>query len=192
MLNDADLLRQYATTASEEAFTELVSRHLSLVYSAALRQVHGDTHLAEDVAKMVFIDLAHKAAGLLRHPVLSGWLYVSTRMAAANALRAQARRQKREQAASAMQPNISEASSPTDWTRLSTALDAAMAKLSASDRDAVLLRYFERKELKTVGATLGISEDAARMRVKPGVAKAPLCTQRTWNRPIGNSSWNFD
>jgi RNA polymerase sigma factor (sigma-70 family) len=171
MLNDADLLRQYATNGSEEAFTELVSRHLSLVYSAALRQVHGDAHLAEDVAQMVFIDLAQKAQGLVRHPVLSGWLYVSTRMAAANALRAQARREKREQTAWAMQPSTSEASSATDWVRLSAALDAAMAKLNGGDRDAVLLRYFERKELKAVGATLGISEDAARMRVNRALEK---------------------
>src|SRR5215510_10082259 len=101
MLNDAELLRQYATTGSEEAFTELVSRHLSLVYSAALRQVQGDAHLAEDVGQTVFIDLSRKAAALARHPVLSGWLYVSTRMAAAKALRAQTRRQKWEKTACA-------------------------------------------------------------------------------------------
>jgi DNA-directed RNA polymerase specialized sigma24 family protein len=54
MTPDSELLRSYAEKRSEEAFTELVKRHLNLVYSAALRQVNGDAHLAQDVAQMVF------------------------------------------------------------------------------------------------------------------------------------------
>src|SRR5687767_9507186 len=84
---DSELLALYAETASEEAFSELVRRHLDLVYSAALRQVNGDTHLAQDVAQTVFTDLARKAAALSQRPVLTGWLYTSTHFAAAKAVR---------------------------------------------------------------------------------------------------------
>ena len=61
MNDDAQLLRCYAEEGSESAFSELVSQHIDLVYSAALRQVGGDAHLAQDVAQTVFADLARKA-----------------------------------------------------------------------------------------------------------------------------------
>src|SRR6266516_8112495 len=72
MTEDAQLLARFAKKGDETAFRELVSRHFDLVYSAALRQLNGDTHLAEDVAQMVFTDLARKAGVLPRGIVLAG------------------------------------------------------------------------------------------------------------------------
>jgi DNA-directed RNA polymerase specialized sigma24 family protein len=97
MTTDGELMHDYAETRSEEAFTELVRRHLDLVYSAAIRQVNGDMHLAQDVAQVVFSDLARKAGSLAGRPVLTGWLYTSTHFAAAKAVRAERRRQAHEQ-----------------------------------------------------------------------------------------------
>src|SRR3954470_17071911 len=79
MVDDRELLRRYARHQAEEAFAELVQRHLPLVYSAALRQVGGDRHMAQDVTQSVFSDLARKAASLAQHELLTGWLYTSTR-----------------------------------------------------------------------------------------------------------------
>ena len=45
MTDDMALLREYAQRNSEEAFATLVSRHINLVYSVALRQVR-NPHLA--------------------------------------------------------------------------------------------------------------------------------------------------
>src|SRR5579884_677821 len=103
MPEDAELLRQYAENQSDAAFGELVRRHLNLVYSAALRQVGGDAHLAQDVAQAVFCDLARKARLLAAHPVLVGWLYSSVHYAAAKAVRAEQRRRARERVAHALQ-----------------------------------------------------------------------------------------
>jgi RNA polymerase sigma factor (sigma-70 family) len=161
MNDDAQLLRRYAEAGSESAFSELVSQHIDLVYSAALRQVGGDAHLAQDVAQTVFADLARKARTVSCHGVLTGWLFQATRYAAAKVVRTERRRATREKEAVAMQ----ELSSEANWDDLSPLLDEAMSRLGAQDRDAVLLRYFERKELRAVGDALGTSEAAARKRV---------------------------
>jgi DNA-directed RNA polymerase specialized sigma24 family protein len=73
--DDAELLRQFASERSESAFAEVVRRHVSLVYFAALRQVGGNASLAEDVTQSVFTDLARKAAVLAHRPTLTGWLF---------------------------------------------------------------------------------------------------------------------
>ena len=81
MLHSADmkLVREYASTGSEEAFTTLVSRHINLVYSVALRGV-SNPHQAEEVCQAVFIILARKAGRLPQGTVLSGWLYETARL----------------------------------------------------------------------------------------------------------------
>ena len=170
-MNDSELLQRYADTGCETAFTELVNRHLNLVYSAAMRQVGGDAHLAQDVAQSVFIDMARKAGSLATRPVLTGWLYTSTRYAAAKIVRAEQRRHAREQEAYAMQELTNTPTSEPQWERLRPLLDEAMHELNEPDRNAVLLRYFEGRQLSEVGARLGLSEDAARMRVGRALEK---------------------
>src|SRR5262245_3125509 len=102
MTSDSELLERYARNHSDSAFAELVARYVNLVYSAALRQVGNDAHLAQDVAQNVFVDLARKAGSLSTRPVLTGWLYTSTRYAAAMVVRREHRRRAREQEAHAM------------------------------------------------------------------------------------------
>src|SRR4051812_32838914 len=102
MIQDCELLRRYTEDGSQEAFTELVRRHLDVVYSAACRQVGGDVHKAQDIAQLVFTDLARKASALSRHTALVGWLYTSTHFAAAKFRRSEQRRIAREQEAYAM------------------------------------------------------------------------------------------
>jgi RNA polymerase sigma factor (sigma-70 family) len=171
MSDDAELLRRYAEQRSEAAFAELVRRHLNLVYSAAVRLTRGDTHRAEDVAQLVFTDLARKAAALSRRPVLAGWLYTSTHYATAKILRTEQRRQTREQEAQAMHELLSSAAPEADWDRLHPVLDAAMRELNERDREAVLLRFFEGRGFAEVGAKLNLTENAARMRVDRALDK---------------------
>jgi RNA polymerase sigma factor (sigma-70 family) len=170
-MNETDLLQRYAENGSEAAFTELVRRNVDLVFSAALRQVGGDRHLAEDVTQAVFTDLARKAASLSGRAVLSGWLYTSTRFAAAKRLRAEQRRLAREREAFHMQEMSHEQSAAPDWEKLQCVLDDAMHDLPEADRNAVLLRYFEGRSFGDVGSKLGLNEDAARMRVERALDK---------------------
>ena len=110
---------------SEAAFTALVSRHLNLVYSIALRSV-GNVHAAQEITQAVFIILARKAKSLGSKTVLSGWLYQTTRLMAANFLRGEIRRQQREQEAY-MQSTLNE-SEPEVWRQIAPLLDDALGK----------------------------------------------------------------
>ena len=93
-----ELVREYATGNSQEAFSELVRRHINLVYSVALRYTRA-TADAEDVVQVAFIILARKAGKLGAKTVLAGWLYETTRLTAMNLLRTKARQSAREQEA---------------------------------------------------------------------------------------------
>lgn len=177
MPEDADLLRHYATERSEEAFAELVRRHLNLVYTVALRQVGGDTHLAQDVAQVVFATLSRKAPALTGRPALGGWLFRTTQFAAIDRVRRESRRRKREREAHAMEEILNHRKSEPTWQQLAPMLDEIVGELREEERTAVVLRFFEGKSFADVGAHLRLTEDAARMRV--GRALDKLRTQLT-------------
>jgi RNA polymerase sigma factor (sigma-70 family) len=169
MTPDNELLRDYVKTRSEDAFAELVRRHVNLVYSAALRQVRGDAHLAQDVAQTVFTDLARKAGSLARRESLTGWLYTSAYFASAKMIRGETRRRDREE--KFMREPISETAPEADWEKLRHVLDEAMHELKETDREAILLRYFVNRQFTEVGAKLSLNENAARMRVERALEK---------------------
>src|SRR5579871_3082689 len=125
-MEDPVLLRQFAESRSERAFAELVRRHLKLVYCSALRHVNGDAHRAEEVTQNVFIDLAHKACSLSNRPTITGWLYTSTRFAAAAVMRADHRRRKRELDAHIMQEALNENAAERGWRQVEPVIDEAL------------------------------------------------------------------
>lgn len=176
------LLQQYLANKSEAAFGELVERHVDLVYQTALRRAGGDDALARDVAQTVFTDLAHKAAQLPPTVVLAGWLYRHTGFVAAKMIRSEQRRRQREHRA--FMQNLNESSNPGQsgdaalWQRMAPFLDDALGRLSARDRDALVLRFLEGRALREVGGMLGLSENSARMRVNRALEKLRGLLQR--------------
>lgn len=96
--DDSALLRRYAEGNSGEAFSALVTRHINLVYSVALRQA-GNPGSAEEIMQAVFIILARKAAQLRHDKALSSWLFQTTRLTASNLIRSESRRHHREEEA---------------------------------------------------------------------------------------------
>ena len=159
---DSQLLRDYAEHRSEPAFTELVRRHVDFVYSAARRMVC-DSHLAEDVTQGVFLALAKNALQLTDRPVLSGWLHRTAQNIAAQTVRTDVRRRAREREAAAMNELLS-TGSQASWEHIAPHLDTAWGELSEPDRDALLLRFFERKSAHEMAQALGISDLAAQKR----------------------------
>src|SRR5262249_8210854 len=148
-MDDLVLLREYQRNHSETAFETLVSRHLRLVYSAALRQTR-DPYLAEEVTQAVFIILATKAGKISDKTILSGWLFKTTRFVAMAQRRRAAKRRHIEQEFHMQAEVLSNNSDPL-WEQISPLLDEALMALGEQDRQAVLLRFFETKSLAEVG-----------------------------------------
>jgi RNA polymerase sigma factor (sigma-70 family) len=168
-LDDMSLLREYAANNSEAAFAELVSRRVGFVYAAALRQVR-DPHLAEEITQAVFIILAQKAGKISGQTILAGWLFKTTRYAAIAQTREIIKRRQRELEVQ-MQSVIQQTALDETWEQMSPLLDEALASLGETDRQAVLLRFFENKSLAEVGSRLGTGEDTARKRVARALEK---------------------
>ena len=166
---DAKLLEEFARDGSEAAFAELVERHIALVYSVAVRHTVGAPY-AQDITQAVFIILARKAGTLSRKTVLSGWLYHTAQLTAANFQRTERRRLRHEQEAF-MQSTTEEPANDTVWREMSPQLDEAMAKLGMTERDALVLRYFQNKSMAEVGQSLGLQENAAQKRVGRALEK---------------------
>jgi RNA polymerase sigma factor (sigma-70 family) len=165
-MNGSDLLTAYRTSRSEGAFTELVRRYTNLVYSVAHRRL-ADASLAEEVTQAVFLRLAKAAPKVTHDAALVAWLHRTTVHVAIDAWRSETRRRAREQNAAAME------SAPAEdarlWSEMAPQLDEALDQLSDEDREAVLLRFFAQKRMREVGQALGISEDAAKMRVSRAI-----------------------
>jgi RNA polymerase sigma factor (sigma-70 family) len=166
---DADLLEQFVRDHSEAAFADLVERHIGLVHSVALRTTANSQH-AQDITQVVFIILARKATALSRKTILAGWLYHTARLVAANYQRAEIRRNRRDQEVF-MQSTLQESTPDSLWPEMSPLLDEAMSRLRASDRDALVLRYFQNKSLAEVGAAMGLAERTAQKRILRAIEK---------------------
>lgn len=161
------LLREFSHSRSEQAFRGLVREHSPMVFATALRKLNGDNAAAQDVTQEVFTLLARKA-NQLESVVLGGWLYRQTCRRAADHVRSETRRKSRELAAleTTASPNPGDA---LDSRHLARELDDALLSLPATDRDALVLRFFEGKEYRAIGNLLGLGEEATRKRIQRAI-----------------------
>jgi RNA polymerase sigma factor (sigma-70 family) len=173
MIDDEQLLQRYVKTGDETAFSTIVEQYKGLVYGSALRQTN-NAALAEEITQAVFIVLARKASTLKPGTILSGWLFRATRFISCSAIKAEQRRVKREQTSMAMNPELNDGAAGANdqiWQEISPVLDEALTHLGEKDRNALLLRFFEQKNLLEVGQALGVGEDGARKRVERALDK---------------------
>jgi RNA polymerase sigma factor (sigma-70 family) len=181
---DSDLLEAFVVHGRQEAFAELVERHIDLIYAAAIRQVGGDVYRAQDLTQEVFADLARKAASLRHHPALLGWLYTSTHFAARRLIRSEQRRQKREQDY-IMNMSSDAVVESQDWNVVRPVVDEAMHDLSERDRQIILFRFFERGTFAEIARRFGVSENAAQKAIHRSLDKLHAALSR---RGVSSSS----
>lgn len=163
------MVLKYAATKSDAVFSDIVARHLNLVYSAAMRQVR-DPLMAQEITQAVFIVLAQKADSMDGNTILGGWLHRTTRFVALNALQAEQRRRQRETEAY-MEQDLHTQPAESIWREMMPLLDEALSRLKPVERDAVVLRYFENRSVQEVAAALGLQENAAQKRVLRSLEK---------------------
>jgi RNA polymerase sigma factor (sigma-70 family) len=169
-MDDRTLIDKFVKDGSETAFAELTSRYAGQVYCAARRQI-GDADKAKDVAQTVFILLARKASSLSHRAVLAAWLFRATRLVASNMRKYEARRQQRENKAATMTDDANSAGNEPQWGQIQPYLDDSIARLSETERTAVLLSFFHKLSQKETGERLGLSEEAVRKRIRRALEK---------------------
>lgn len=177
MVDDAVLLSRYAAAGDEAAFAEFVGRHIDSVYSSALRRVGGDRHFAEDVTQQVFFAVAGNAARVAAHPMITGWLFTTTRNIALQLVRTERRRKAREQDA-LTRDDQGASGADANGPGVARFLEQALDQLNAKDRTAILLRFMHRQAYADIGRSLQLSEDAARMRVERAMHKLRALLER--------------
>ncbi|MES2470558.1 MAG: sigma-70 family RNA polymerase sigma factor [Verrucomicrobiota bacterium] len=179
LADEAALLRLYQGAPGEAAFRQLVALHLPLVWSTARRLVNGDASLAEDVTQIVFTDFARKAPALPPDTIAAGWLHRHTCFTARKMVRTEVRRRIREHSAAQM---LIDDAMPADphplWPEAAPHLDAALGRLSRPDREALLLRFWQRQDHRSIGTALGSTEEAARKRIARALEKLRTVLRR--------------
>jgi RNA polymerase sigma factor (sigma-70 family) len=168
MMRDSELLAEFVSSGSQEAFADIVQRHTNMVYAACLR-ILGDVHMAEDATQTTFLVLARKAHKLTRKTVLAGWLFRTAGYTALNARTMEGRRKRHESEAAGM----AEETSPEDgaWEEIRPVLDGAVASLPRVQRDTVVLRYLEGMSRKEIAREMNCSEFTVRTRLTRALAK---------------------
>ena len=160
-MNGTELLAEFRKSRAESAFGELVRRYTNLVYSVAKRRL-GNVALAQEVTQTVFIRLARAVPVIGSDAELAAWLHRTTVHASIDQWRSESRRRAREERALAMQTEHDQDSA---WNEVSPLLDEILNQLNDGERQVILLRFFEHRSMRELGQALGISEDAAKMRV---------------------------
>lgn len=143
-----------------------MSEYLSgLIYNTALRR-SGDHSCGQEVVQKVLVLISRKAAMLAKHPELLAWVHEASRLETLKFLRGERRRRKREQ--QAMMPT--EESMTRDLLLLAD-LDDSMKILRDSERELILMRFFEGETIPVIAARTGRSESAEKMRLKRALEK---------------------
>ena len=168
--DDSRLLARWAQEGSEDAFAELVRNYQRLVFGAAMRRT-GDADLARDVAQQVFATLAVKARLLLGRTNVAGWLYQAASHIGARAAHEHFANER------VADEDVNDA----QWPHVEDALE----RLGASERESLVLHYFQDLSYPEMADALQIEEAAARKRVSRALQSFEVQLRR---RGVRNSA----
>ncbi len=165
MATDHQLVSWLRGRHADSALAELLGRYGPMVRRAALR-VTGDAHAAEDVGQAVFLVLVRKSVSLGKVGSLGGLLHRLATGASRDWLTTEARRRRREAAAKLQAAREDESPAP-----LPAAFDAALNRLPAAYREAVVARYLRGLSGADAAAELGVKESTLEARLSRALAR---------------------
>lgn len=168
-MSDWHLLNQYLKTRSEPAFAKIVERHIKMVFFTCRRELRSD-QLAEDATQLVFLLLARKATGLGRNVSISGWLFKSALWISRDLSRNERRRIERDAKAVSMLID-SEEQADVHKRTIDPLINEGLCCLTDSDREAVLMRYFDDLSMTEIASVLQTSEANARKRISRSIER---------------------
>jgi RNA polymerase sigma factor (sigma-70 family) len=162
MPDDQALLLSYARSRDAEAFTQLVERYSSLVFSVASR-VTGNITVAEDITQECFFALARQAATIKGS--LPSWLHRVAMNLSVTVIRNETARQRHEAQASLP----SESACESTWKQIAPLLDAALALLSDDLREPLVQHFFLGRTQTQVAENLHIGQATVSRRLQEGI-----------------------
>lgn len=168
-----------------DAFRQLVELHSRGVYRVALR-VTGNCQDAEDVVQETFLKAYRQLARFESRASFGTWVHRIAMNCAVDLLRSRPRREQAEEGETLEQM----AATTTDGTRhapsperlmesleVGERVEEAMARLSALERTAFVLRHFEGLSITEIGKALGIRDNAAKHCIFRAVRKMRLALE---------------
>jgi RNA polymerase sigma factor (sigma-70 family) len=140
-VSDGELLRRFSAQNDQQAFTELVQRHGTLVFNVCKR-ILGQRQEAEDATQAVFLTLAHKASSLQNRATAATWLYQVAWHVAMRARASAKVREEKEKEAATMNASRAPAEDPTH-AAIGSVLDAEMRALPENLLQPLVLHHLE-------------------------------------------------
>jgi RNA polymerase sigma-70 factor (ECF subfamily) len=174
-VGDAEAVAR-ARTGDREGFRLLVNRHSRPLFRLAFRMT-GNEQDAEDVVQEAFLRAYRALDRFEDRSQVGSWLYRIAANCAYDVLRARQRHEDRfedepEEGGLGVLPS---AEPGPDRLALSgevrKRLEVALARMTARERSAFVLRHFEGMSIEEIGGALGMDESAAKQAVLRAVRK---------------------
>ncbi len=183
---DLEWLEAFAYNGDELAFRQIVEKYRRMVYSVALRRC-GHRELAEEATQNTFAVLARKSKHLLQHPTLSGWLHRTAMLEASTLLRSE-RTRRRKHVELMERETLHNTYGAASLSLDAPPLDEALARLSARDRDVILMRFYEGMSFGEIGQRLGKSDAACQRRSHRAVKKLSRLLSKNGAPAVGGAA----
>lgn len=161
--DEAVLLQRFVRTGDAAAFSEIVRRYASLVYSACVRIV-GDREAAADAAQETFFQFLKKADTITGS--VPSWLHKVATCKAVDRIRAESARERAE-----ARYADAKCRQAANWEDLSPYVDQALEAVDAASRELLIEHYFQGRTLSEIGADSGQSHPTVSRRVNAAVAQ---------------------